>query len=74
MEYVFTDWDNRSYKRKSKDKVTIESEHISTEKVKISLKEDGVSFIDLILAKKEAAGIINALNAANSECKCIITM
>ena len=25
MEYVFTDWDNRSYKRKSKEKISIEA-------------------------------------------------
>ncbi|MEA2066714.1 MAG: hypothetical protein U9O65_06450 [Thermotogota bacterium] len=74
MEYVFTDWDNRSYKRKSKEKISIEAEHISSEQVKILLKESGKSFVDLILSRKEAAAIINALSAANSECKCIITM
>lgn len=74
MEYVFTDWDNRSYKRKSKEKISIEAEHISSEQVKISLKESGEGFVELILSRKEAAGIINAVSAANSECKCIITM
>ena len=74
MEYVFTDWDNRSYKRKSKEKISIEAAHISPEQVKLLLKESGKGFIDLILSRKEAAGIINALSAANSECKCIITM
>jgi len=75
MEYVFTDWDNRSYKRQAKEQeTTIEAEHISTEKIKISLKKSGRSFVELILSKKEAAGIINALSAANSECKCTITM
>ena len=74
MEYIFTDWDDRSYERKTKDKISIEAEHISSGKVKISLKESGKSFVELILARKEAAGIINALSAANSECKCIITI
>lgn len=74
MEYVFTDWDNRSYKRKSKEKISIEAEHISSEQVKISLKESGEGLVELILSRKEAAGIINAVSAANSDCKCIITM
>lgn len=74
MEYVFTDWDNRSYKRKSKEKISIEAGHISSEQVKISLKESGEGLVELILSRKEAAGIINAVSAANSDCKCIITM
>ena len=76
MEYIFTDWDDRTYEKKTKDKaeISIEAEHISSGKVKISLKESGKSFVDLFLSRKEAAGIINSLGSANSECKCVITI
>jgi hypothetical protein len=48
MEYVFTDWDNRSYKRKSKEKISIEAEHIFSEQVELSLKESGKGFVELM--------------------------
>ncbi len=75
MEYMFTDWDGRSYKRKTKDNISIAAEYISPGKIDVSLKqESGKSFLRLILARKEAAAIISSLNAAGSECKlCIIS-
>jgi len=74
MKYTFTDLDERSYERKTKGEIRIEAEQISKEKIKISLTESGKSFIDLILSRKEAVGIINALSVASSECKCIISI
>ena len=63
-KYTFTDLDERSYERKTKGEIRIEAEQISKEEIKISLTESGKSFIDLILSRKEAVGIINALSAA----------
>ncbi|RJQ14422.1 hypothetical protein C4553_01040 [Candidatus Parcubacteria bacterium] len=74
MEYVFSDRDYRTYKRQSQEKITIEAESLSSEHVKVSLKEAGKNLVELTLSKKESACIINALSAANSECKCVITM
>ena len=74
MEYTFTDWDKRDYTRKTIGKIRIESEHISNENIKISLLDSKKKLLLIILTKKEAAAIISALNAANSECKCGISI
>jgi hypothetical protein len=74
MNYVFTDQDKRTYKRQSEETISIEVEYLSLERVNIALKEGGKNILELTLSKKESAGIIRALNTANSECKCIITI
>ncbi len=74
MKYSFTDWDRRKYNRETKGEIRIEAGQISIKEVKISLLDSGKSFIDLILSKKEAAAVISALNAANYECKCTISI
>ena len=73
MEYTFTDWDKRDYTRTTIGKIRIESEYLSNENIKISLLDSKKDFLSIILTKKEAAAIISALNAANSECKCGIS-
>ena len=74
MEYTFTDWDRRSYERKTSKAITIESEQITGGKIKIALLESGKSYITLVLDKKETAGIISALGAANAQCSSRISI
>jgi len=74
MKYTFTDWDDRSYERETKGEIRIEAGQVSGEEVKISLKDSGKSFLGLIISRKEATAIISALNAANYEFKCTITI
>jgi len=52
MKYTFTDWDERSYERETKEEITIESGQVSGEEGNISLTKSGRSFIDLILSRK----------------------
>jgi hypothetical protein len=74
MKYAFTDWDERKYERKTKGEIRVEAGQVSGEEVKFSLTDSGKSFLSLTLSRKEATGIISALNAAVYGCKCTITM
>ena len=69
MEYIFIDTDKRSYKRETKQSVTIKSEKIDKGTVEISFFESKNKVFSLILNKSETAGIISALSVATADCK-----
>jgi len=74
MDYTFMDKDRRSYIRKTEETLTIKSKQTSNGKIEILFLESGRSIISLVLDKREVVGIINALSAANAECKSEISI
>lgn len=69
MNYSFIDWDKRNYNRNTTGDIKIESRYISSDKVKMSIFDSEKRILELILSKKEAVAIINALNTIYYECK-----
>ena len=73
MKYVFTDFDNRSYERKTKGPVSVSANKLADDKIEFAMAEDSHNFISLSLSMKEAHAIVSALSCSINGCKSIIT-
>lgn len=67
MEYSFTDWDSREYKRKTGKELTVSSQPIDTEKLTINFSDAKNEIIKLVLSQKEAKAISLVIEAAINE-------
>jgi hypothetical protein len=73
MKYVFTDFDNRSYERKTKKPVSVSSNKLADDKIDVVMAENSHDFIRLSLNVREAHAIVNAINSSINGCKSLIT-
>lgn len=61
MEYIFTDWDDRDYKRESISPISIQGTRSKTGKNRLGIKSNGKRLFELILTDEEAFSIAHAL-------------
>jgi hypothetical protein len=64
MEYSFTDWDRREYKRESDNNISVASEPNGANSITLTLSDSKKEFIKFNLTTKEAKAISLSLDAA----------
>lgn len=67
MDYVFTDWDKRSYERKTTKSLNVFSSREKSGRLILSIKEGDSSVIKLLLSPREAKAISLALESSLNE-------
>ena len=61
MEYIFTDWDDRDYKRESISPIKIQGTRTETGKNQLRIASNGKRLFELLLSDEEAFSIAHAL-------------